>query len=213
MVNSSDSGHERQFFATSPGCVSGRLAYLCSAEIQFSTRMANRLQERLLHISAVKPIINHYLLVKEGVGLGRGVDSQRLKDALAFARDQDGPYFLQIHLMGTHCCGYKGARGWFDPDTMPAPRPEAREALAGYLGSIRDADAQIETFFEQLKASGELEKSILIITSDHSQRWDSVYRVPLIVHLPREQSQGRTKVCVSRCRPTQDCEEKEQEAA
>jgi hypothetical protein len=186
MISSFDIANERRLFAPTPGSLAGRWAYLFSAEIQFSTRMVNRLSERLLHICAVKPMINHYLLVKEGVGLSRDVDTQRLNEALAFARSQEGPYFMQVHLMGTHCCSYSGARRWFDPNAMPAPDPTAREGLARYLDSIRDADDQIQVFVRQLEMLGELEDSILIIASDHSRAWDSVYRVPLIVYLPEE---------------------------
>jgi len=197
MISSFDIANERRLFAPTPGSLMGRLAYLFSAEIQFSTRMVNRLLERLLHVCGIKPIINHFLLVKESVGLSRVVDIQRLEDALAFTGAQEGPYFMQIHLMGTHCCSWSGARTWFDPNSMPAPNPKARKKLAGYLGSIRDADELIQNFVEQLEASGELEDSILIIASDHSQRWDSVYRVPLIVHLPGERREKRIERNVS----------------
>ncbi|MGB5391185.1 MAG: sulfatase-like hydrolase/transferase [Thermoanaerobaculia bacterium] len=197
MISSFDIANERRLFTPTPGSLVGRLAYLFSAEIQFSTRMVNRLLERLLHICGIKPIINHYLLVKESVGLSRVVDTKRLEDALDFARAQEGPYFMQIHLMGTRCCSWAGARSWFDPNAMPEPDPKSREGLARYLDSIRDADEQIQTFVEQLEALGELEDSILIIASDHSRAWDSVYRVPLIVYLPEERPWKRIERNVS----------------
>lgn len=197
MISSFDVANQRRLMVPAPGSLAGRLTYLFSAEIQFSTRMANRMMERLLHIFAIEPIISHYVLVKEGAGLGRVVDSQRLRNALDFAAAREEPYLLQIHLMSTHCCGYVGAGSWFDPEIMPEPTPGLREGLARYLGSIRDADGQIQTFVEQLEASGELQTSILIITSDHSQLWDSVHRVPLIVHLPGEERRGRIERNVS----------------
>jgi len=193
MISSFNVANGRRLWAPTPGTPLGLLAYFLTEETQFSTRMFNRLAERLLHIFAIRPIINHYLLVKEGAGLGRETDAQSVEDALAFIRSRDGPYFMQIHLMGTHCCSYQGARPWFEVGELPDhPGSRSRQQVA-YLNSIRDADQHMQSFLERLEAEGGLENTIVIISSDHSQSWDSIDRVPLMVRFPEEMPRGRVE--------------------
>jgi arylsulfatase A-like enzyme len=76
--------------------------------------------------------------------------------------------------------------------------PEERDYIGGlYDGGIAYTDRQLGSLFETLEASGALERSIVIVTSDHGEQfwehgawrhgmnlYDEQIMVPLIVHLP-----------------------------
>jgi hypothetical protein len=197
MINSFDVANGRTLWTQTPNSLASRIAYLGSAEVQFLVRMSNRLSERLLHIFGIRPIINHYLLVTEGTGLDSSTDSVSLDDALTFASEQEGPFFLQVHLMASHCCSYSGTSEVFKPSDVPIPNEDAPENWIGYLNAIRDMDELYQKFISKLDAMGELENSIIVISSDHSQTWNSVYKMPLIVRFPQGQHQGRIERNVS----------------
>jgi arylsulfatase A-like enzyme len=69
--------------------------------------------------------------------------------------------------------------------------------VAGYVQSIEEADAKIGQLVEHLRARGELDRTMIIITADHGQSFgesgnvfhgcgatDSIVRVPLVVAPP-----------------------------
>lgn len=198
MLDSFDVANGRRLWYPTPGGLGSRLYYLFSEEIQFTSRMISRLVERLLHISAIKPIVNHYLLVTAGTDRAHAADRQSLEDALDFIRSQDGPYFAQIHLMGTHCCRYAGRHRWFDPAQLPGDLPQhSRRGRVAYLDAIRAADTHFQWFVERLEAEERLSDTLLVISSDHSQNWDSVERVPLVVRFPGGSPNGRVERNVS----------------
>ncbi|MFN0205221.1 MAG: sulfatase [Planctomycetota bacterium] len=76
-------------------------------------------------------------------------------------------------------------------------KPEDFAALKGlYRECVRMADASVNSFIEGLRKSNILDKSILIITSDHGEEfgehggtqheevWEELLRVPLLIRLP-----------------------------
>jgi hypothetical protein len=65
------------------------------------------------------------------------------------------------------------------------------------LNTIRDMDHLYRNFINGLDKAGKLEDSIIIVTSDHSQKWDSIQRVPLLIRFPYSQNRGRVKRNVS----------------
>ena len=93
---------------------------------------------------------------------------------------------------------------WRDLTIQPVPPPEIRARLVqGYDGAIAYLDGHIGALLDTLKARGELENTIVIISSDHGEEFGehgrlghgiSLYRttvqVPLIVLAPRCEDNG-----------------------
>jgi arylsulfatase A-like enzyme len=152
-------------------------------------------------------------------------DSQRragetLADALPWlAKQGDQPFFLWVHFYDPHW----PHRAPAPYDTMfhsdePDPKleqwivergigesalrvnakktTETRKALDNYCGEIRYTDAQVQVLLDALKSSGALDRSVLILTSDHGEGlnqhdwtshglvWEEQLRVPLMMRFP-----------------------------
>lgn len=71
-----------------------------------------------------------------------------------------------------------------------------------YMASVASLDFQLKRFFEELEAAGQLENTLIVLTSDHGeefgehgktrhdQLWQELLHVPLLVHLPGDSLQS-----------------------
>jgi len=98
-------------------------------------------------------------------------DLANARKAAAFIReDHDEPYFLSLGLWNTH-------RPFPEPDAVdpdyvrpPTPLPdtaEIREEMAGYRMLAGVVDDCVETVMTALRASGDLEETVVVFTTDH----------------------------------------------
>jgi len=145
---------------------------------------------------------------------------ETIERALAWhAEKPDGPYFLWVHLYDPHWKHNPPPPydRMFHSDE-PDPKLEAwlaerrigeaavrggapeqtrtREAINAYCGEIRYSDAQVGLLLERLRTSGDLDRSVLVLTSDHGEGlnqhgwtahglvWDEQLRVPLLMRFP-----------------------------
>lgn len=101
--------------------------------------------------------------------------------------------------------------GWYDPELLrlranvPAAKAaETRKALAGYYGLCSALDANVGRLLAALRASGTLEDTIIVFTSDHGDMlgshglegkgvpFDEAVRIPLLVRYGRAIRGGST---------------------
>ena len=95
------------------------------------------------------------------------------------------PWFAWVHLYDPH-----------EPYTPPEPY-RSRYAADPYSGEIAYADAALGTFLDRLRAAGALDRTLVVIASDHGESlgehgerthglfaYDATLRVPLIVWAP-----------------------------
>ena len=95
--------------------------------------------------------------------------------------------------------------GWDTSATLPASRTDEatlRHMRSQYLGSVSEVDSQIGELFEFLKASGEWERTLIVLTADHGEQladhWQlgklgffrQSYEIPLIIRDPRASADG-----------------------
>lgn len=103
-----------------------------------------------------------------------------LKEDLDTALSEGKPLFAQVHLMDTH--GLK----FF---------PTARNFSAGmvqneywmtpfYLDSVAEFDRRLAELFAHLTKMDVLDNMLVIIFSDHPQKWKTYLRVPLLIRFP-----------------------------
>jgi choline-sulfatase len=101
------------------------------------------------------------------------------------------PFFLWVHLYDPH-----------DPYDPPGDL-KARFATAPYDGEIASVDRNAGRLAETLRAGGQLDRTVFIVTADHGESlgdhgeethglflYDATLRVPLLVRLPGRQHAG-----------------------
>ena len=186
MQSAFERANLRDVPAPVPGSLGARLLYVFNAEAIFATRLTERLAHRLLHVFGVKSMVNHFVLAQSNEGLGLELDRDSIDRALAFIARQDGPFFMHVHLMGTHCCTWEGGSGWFERTypQLAEQKPYSSFHFGRMLGSLHDADELFESFVASLDRSGLLEESILVVSSDHTRSWDTDQRIPLLIRFP-----------------------------
>ena len=191
MQSAFERANLRDLPAPMPGSLGAKLLYVFNAESVFATRLRDRLVHRVLHVFGVKRMANHFLLVQSNEGLGLELDRRSIDRAFRFMTEEPGPFFLHLHLMGTHCCDWNGGSGWFEKNYPELAKQEQYAAWQGrMLGSVHDADELFEGFTERLARAGLLESSILIVSSDHTYNWDTDQRVPLLIRFPQGEPRG-----------------------
>ena len=103
------------------------------------------------------------------------------------------PFFLWIH--------------FYDPHAPYTPPPEFRaRTKTAYDGEVAYADAQMARVLDALRASGTLDRTLVVVAGDHGEGlgehgerthgmllYDSTLRVPLVIHAP-----GRTAATLDR---------------
>jgi arylsulfatase A-like enzyme len=109
-------------------------------------------------------------------------------DGPPFRRLADRDAELAVHplaAMGAHVAG------------CPIDEAEARQLRATYWGNMAEVDHQLGRLLDHLDAAGQLDRTLVVFTSDHGDQmgdhwlveklgwWDESYHVPLLVVDPR----------------------------
>jgi arylsulfatase A-like enzyme len=149
-----------------------------------------------------------------GPGVDLGAD-RVLGDAAAFlaAGGEGRPGFAYCHLIEPHYPytpppPFDGGRPRVDPphssgilpfDSFPAVAPaDAAIMKANYLGEARSVDAALGRALEALRRAGRLDRTLVVLTSDHGEEfhehggwthgqslYEELVRVPLVVRAPK----------------------------
>ncbi len=150
-------------------------------------RMAERLTERVLYVLGIRPMVNHFKLVQLPTRIaGWDTDEDRIQGALTAAEKAQRPFFMHIHLMGTHCCSYPRS-----PNPVFTRTSTSRDNMLD--DAILDVDRLLERFITRLEERGLLENTMVVISSDHNHEWNTLDRVPLMIHFPGAQHRGVVK--------------------
>jgi hypothetical protein len=148
--------------------------------------VGERLRDRALHLTSLEPMPDHYAAITHQSETPDD-DAARIDAAISFLHQARQPAFVHIHLMGTHCCKFKN--------------PQARKIFSGkdgrYDDVIRNADREFGRLMDYLEASGKLETTLVVVSSDHGRKWDPLRRVPLVMLFPDRARTGSIKRNVS----------------
>ncbi|NMC17326.1 MAG: sulfatase-like hydrolase/transferase, partial [Chloroflexi bacterium] len=97
------------------------------------------------------------------------------------------PVFAHLHWMGTH-----GPRYFPDKQVFSAGISVEEQGTNNqlfYYDAILEFDQAFEEIYARLEKSNQLENTLLVVTSDHSQKWTNS-RLPLLIRFPRAEHQG-----------------------
>ncbi|MBA4319045.1 MAG: hypothetical protein C0412_11660, partial [Flavobacterium sp.] len=148
----------------------------------FMREVYSRISDRLEHLLFIKKMNNPFLQVTESP---EKFNDQEKLDYLFKQLDQGiQPVFVHIHWMGTHGPKYYPTKQVFSDGLDP--KLQGKYVDSFYLDSILDFDSAIYQIFNGLQSRGLIDKSILVVNSDHTQRW-SIARIPLLIHFPNDE--------------------------
>jgi arylsulfatase A-like enzyme len=165
------------------------------ADIQFFSRLTSRARSRLSHLIGIQWMDNAsqvftFLGMEEFLTQARTQDPRRISELLSFAHaNEKTPWFAQVHLLGTHCCGFF---------------PNIRKYSAGktqddsnftdfYDDAILQADAYFQQIIEGLDKLHQLDNTLIIISSDHGDHWLVREKIPLLIRFPGAKYRGRVQ--------------------
>ena len=175
--------------------VLGWIGRTYSAEVYFVSLTLERLRERVLHALGLADIRDFYNVVaKKFTAWIR--DDDRIRMLQEEIERAPGPYFAHVHLLDTHRLprtreGPGPARDQF-PVRLPhySTRPDA-QWFDHYDDTIVGYDDYVRQVMEYLEGTGRLERTVLILNSDHGERRHADVRLPLMIRFPNAEHHGR----------------------
>jgi glucan phosphoethanolaminetransferase (alkaline phosphatase superfamily) len=151
----------------------------------FISKIYARISERILHIFYIHNMQNPYRIVTEPVPSIE--DEEKINQLFALLDQAEVPLFAHLHLMGTHGPMFSPARRVFAAgETQSEPW-----MVDFYDDTILTLDDYVGKVIDRLKANGQYENTILIVYTDHNQKWQIDERIPLIMHFPGGENAGR----------------------
>lgn len=151
----------------------------------FIRDLYTRAAERVGHIFFISDMSNPYKQVTEAPD--KFNDAYKLQTALSLLETSEDPMFIHIHWMGTHGPKYYPETQVFSVGHDPKTQGNREEVF--YLDSVLEFDQAMAGFIGNLESSGQLSNTVIIITADHSLRWN-VTRLPLIMYFPDSEISG-----------------------
>lgn len=113
-------------------------------------------------------------------------DGGRIESVLGELDRSPRPFFAHVHLLDTHGPSFRPALRHFSVgrnQTEPFERDFMDDAILGFDGYVREV-------FAYLEARNELERTLVVISSDHGAYWSIESRVPLLVRFPHAARAG-----------------------
>lgn len=151
-----------------------------SNTVLFLREVEGRLLSRIKHILYIETMQNTYEQITETQKDFK--DLEKVFQAVELIKQKEQPVFVQIHWMGTH-----GDKFYPDSTRFSAGIDRAQQESWNndlYDDAVIDMDQGLEVLFRNLEASGELDSTLIIISSDHGRKLSTIQRLPMIIHLP-----------------------------
>jgi arylsulfatase A-like enzyme len=149
----------------------------------FRSAVVERFDERAARLFGAAGAIDGFAHIQGETNTPYWSDDRRVDTLMRYFEVAREPWLVHAHLLDTHCCNYR-------PKAMRFPE-EPNTAQRAHDSQLRETDAQLETLVGALEADGRLDRTIVVIYSDHTARWTAKGRVPLIIRLPGGMPRGR----------------------
>jgi hypothetical protein len=154
----------------------------------FRRAVAERLDDRLGRLFGLPPVASAFAHVEGRAVAPEWRDDRRVETLERYFQQAAEPWFVHLHLLDTHCCQYR-------PKQMHFTGGRTREVDARD-SQLVETDAHVKRLFEALEASGRLERTVVVISSDHTSQWRATERVPLMMRFPNTALKGRVSANV-----------------
>jgi hypothetical protein len=114
-------------------------------------------------------------------------DAERINRLILLLQQADQPLFVHIHLMNTH-----GYRFYPRRQIFSAGEEQTADCMPDFFDdAVLDFDSYVGQVVGELTRSGLLDQTVMVVYSDHADRWRSNDRIPLLFHFPRGEYAGR----------------------
>jgi hypothetical protein len=153
----------------------------------FTDEILKRLIDRVRHIFFITKMGNPYFLVTTMPA--ERVDMERWENLRHEIQTAKQPLFVHIHLMVTHGKTFNPVEQKFSAGQAVATQPDWSDDF--YDDSILEVDKNVGELVDYLREMDLLDKTVLIIGSDHGQRHKQLKRVPLMFRFPNGEYAGR----------------------
>ena len=145
----------------------------------FQNEVIERISARILHVFYIRDMNNPYREVTEAPK--KFADLEKIEKVKSLLEERREPLFIHVHWMGTHGPNYYPDEQVFSAGIDIDDQEKDRQLF--YYDSILEFDQTIADLYQYLEEANRLEHTILIITSDHSQKWTNS-RLPLVIDFP-----------------------------
>ena len=156
----------------------------------FLTRIRDRIESRLLHVLGVEQMSDAFDQLVQAPEQPRG-DEGRMVQLWQWLDEGEGegegPFFVYLHLLGTHGPKFRPVRRVFS-EGRTQDRPWMKDF---YDDAILQFDSNVNTILQGLADRKLLKDTIVVITSDHGIRHTSRQRVPLMFLVPADDRRRR----------------------
>jgi arylsulfatase A-like enzyme len=153
----------------------------------FTDETIKRVVDRIRHIFFIWKMENPYLLVTE---MAEPLDDMERWEILKQEiRTTKQPVFVHVHILGTHGSLFIPQEQNFSAGQ--SVRAQEPYNIDFYDDSIFNFDKDIGELVDYLTDLDLLDNTILVVGSDHGQKWDQLKRLPLIIRFPYGQYAGR----------------------
>jgi len=167
------------------GPVIQKLRTVISNDIVFFLEtIYERISDRLFQIFYIHQMDNPWLIVTQA-SAPEG-DEKRLAQLDEIIKQENQPFFVHIHLMGTH-------GDFFIPRAQQFSKGKIQDQnwmTDFYDDTLIDFDENVNRVVNSLKTAGKLDNTILIIYTDHAQNWKPLERIPLMIRFPGGEYSG-----------------------
>ena len=151
----------------------------------FIQLVSQRVGERFLHIFFIRDMDNPIQQVHNQTA--RYTDAQRVDEIINLLETSQRPLFIFSHFMNTHGPHFGSEEKAAEPESSD---DEAEWDVDLYKEAILSFDAHVESIYQYLVDSGQLDNTILVIYTDHGYRYVVNRRTPLIFHFPNGEHAG-----------------------
>ena len=145
----------------------------------FQKEVIERISSRVQHIFFIRNMNNPYKEVTEAPQKFDDLDKIKQVKSLLISREE--PVFIHLHWMGTHGPNYFPEEQVFSTGLDLNNQRENRQLF--YYDAVLEFDRTIADLYQSLEHENQLDHTLIIITSDHSQKWTNS-RLPLLMHFP-----------------------------
>jgi arylsulfatase A-like enzyme len=154
----------------------------------FRAAVAERIDERLGRLLALSPAADGFAHVEGRQVVPQWRDERRVATLVEYFEQAPEPWFVHLHMLDTHCCQWAPDRLHFSGSK--SPDLDARDS------QILETDDNIRKLFTALERTGRLERTIVVVNSDHASRWKITERVPLMIRFPNREIRGKVSTNV-----------------
>lgn len=147
----------------------------------FVGTLVERINERLRHIYFIEDM-NDAVTEVNNPKIGM-TDEERIDHIIDLLDNSQQPIFIFAHLMNTHGPHFGTNIHRFSNGTDL--NAEWNKAL--YKDAILTFDSYIYRIYTHLEDTGQLDNTILLISTDHGYKYAVNHRIPLVIHFPENQ--------------------------